>query len=38
MSEGRIRALGTAGELKKLAGKENFEDAFVALASGGEAV
>lgn len=38
MSVGRIRALGTAGELKKLAGKENFEDAFVALASGGEAV
>lgn len=32
MAEGRLRAVGTAGELKALAGCENFEDAFVKLA------
>lgn len=37
MNAGRLRALGTAAELKALAGCENFEDAFVALA-GEEAV
>ena len=37
MNAGRLRAVGTAAELKALAGCENFEDAFVALA-GEEAV
>lgn len=32
MNVGRLRAVGTAAELKVLAGCENFEDAFVALA------
>lgn len=32
MAEGKLRAVGTAEELKALAGCENFEDAFVALA------
>lgn len=32
MNAGRLRAVGTAAELKTLAGCENFEDAFVALA------
>ena len=32
MAEGRLRALGTAAELKALAKTETFEDAFVALA------
>lgn len=32
MNAGRLRAVGTAQELKALAGCENFEDAFVALA------
>lgn len=32
MNAGRLRAVGTAEELKALAGCENFEDAFVALA------
>ncbi|MCI8698221.1 MAG: ABC transporter ATP-binding protein [Oscillospiraceae bacterium] len=36
MDQGRLRAVGTAAELKALAGRERFEDAFVALA-GGEA-
>ena len=35
MASGRLAALGTAAELKALAGKDNFEDAFVALAAGG---
>ncbi len=34
MAKGEIKALGTADELKKLAGKDNFEDAFVALCEG----
>ncbi len=32
MNAGRLRAVGTAAELKALAGCESFEDAFVALA------
>ena len=36
MNHGRLRAVGTAAELKALAGQDRFEDAFVALA-GGEA-
>ena len=36
MDAGRLRAVGTAEELKALAGRDTFEDAFVALA-GGEA-
>ena len=31
MKSGELIALGTADELKALAGKENFEDAFIAL-------
>lgn len=37
MASGRLRAVGTAEELKALAGCENFEDAFVALAGEGAA-
>lgn len=37
MNAGRLRAVGTAEELKSLAGCDNFEDAFVALAGEGEA-
>lgn len=32
MTEGRLRAVGTAEELKALAGKDNFEDAFIEIA------
>lgn len=32
MNRGRLRAVGTAEELKALAGRDSFEDAFVALA------
>lgn len=32
MTGGCLRAVGTADELKKLAGKDNFEDAFVEIA------
>ncbi|WP_455527080.1 ABC transporter ATP-binding protein [Huintestinicola sp.] len=32
MTEGRLRAVGTANELKALAGKDNFEDAFIEIA------
>ena len=32
MASGRLRAVGTAAELKALAGCDDFEDAFVALA------
>lgn len=35
MVSGRLAAMGTAAQLKAQAGKENFEDAFVALATGG---
>ncbi len=38
MAHGRLRALGTPAELCALAGKDRFEDAFVALASGKEAI
>ncbi|MDO4573166.1 MAG: ABC transporter ATP-binding protein [Clostridia bacterium] len=37
MAEGGLRASGTAAELVKLMGTKNFEDAFVALATGKEA-
>ncbi len=37
MAAGKLRAVGTADELKALAGRENFEDAFVALAGEGAA-
>lgn len=36
MRGGRLLALGTAGELKALAGAERFEDAFVKLVKGAE--
>jgi ABC-2 type transport system ATP-binding protein len=36
MADGRLKALGTAEELKKLSGKETFEDAFIELAVGGD--
>lgn len=36
MVSGRLVALGTASELKAKAGKDNFEDAFVALCKGGD--
>ena len=32
MTHGKLRAVGTADELMKLAGKDNFEDAFVEIA------
>ena len=34
MRGGKLLALGTAEELKALAGKEKFEDAFVAIVKG----
>lgn len=34
MRGGKLLALGTANELKALAGKEKFEDAFVAIVKG----
>ncbi|MBD5133732.1 MAG: ABC transporter ATP-binding protein [Clostridiales bacterium] len=37
MNAGRLRAVGTADELKALAGCETFEDAFVTLAERGAA-
>lgn len=37
MAAGRLRAVGTAEELKALAGCETFEDAFVSLAGEGAA-
>lgn len=36
MADGRLRALGTAAGLCAQAGRETFEDAFVALATGGK--
>ena len=38
MSKGRLKAVGTAEELMKMAGTDNFEEAFVALAAGEEAI
>ena len=35
LSSGKLITVGTADELKALAGKEKFEDAFVALCAGG---
>ena len=35
MKDGRLKALGTADELKQQAQTDNFEDAFVKLAAGG---
>lgn len=35
MQNGQLIALGTANELKEAAGKDKFEDAFVALVKGG---
>lgn len=35
MVKGELKALGTAEELKTKTGKDNFEDAFVAIAEGG---
>lgn len=34
MTKGSVKALGTAAELKKLAGKEKLEDAFVEIVGG----
>ncbi len=36
MARGRLRAVGTAAQLKEKAGCENFEDAFITLAGEGE--
>ena len=36
MSSGKLRAMGTPQEIIKQSGKDNFEDAFVSLATGGE--
>lgn len=38
MAKGRLKAVGTASELMAMAGTDNFEDAFIALAAGKEAV
>lgn len=35
MEKGRLMAVGSAAELKALAGADNFEDAFIKLAAGG---
>lgn len=34
MVKGDIRAIGSAAELKRMTGKDNFEDAFIAVAEG----
>ncbi len=36
MSSGKLRAMGTPKEIIEQSGKDNFEDAFVTLATGGE--
>ena len=36
MVKGKVIACGTCKEIKELAGKDNFEDAFVELATRGE--
>ena len=36
LSSGKLRAIGTPQEIIKQSGKDNFEDAFVNLATGGE--
>lgn len=38
MQKGRLRQLGTARELKAMAGKASFEEAFVALAAGEDGI
>ena len=38
MSNGKLAAIGTVEELTKLAHAKNFEDAFVALATGTEGI
>lgn len=38
MAHGQLKALGTAGELIERTGAKNFEDAFIALAAGEEAM
>jgi ABC-2 type transport system ATP-binding protein len=38
MAKGRLKAAGTADELMQLAGTNNFEDAFVALATNTEVI
>jgi ABC-2 type transport system ATP-binding protein len=38
MADGKLKAIGTVDELKKQSGKENFEDAFIELASIGGAL
>ena len=35
MADGRLRALGTVGELKEMAGQTDFEEAFICLAGKG---
>ncbi len=34
MKDGRLLALGTAGEIKEMTGKERFEEAFIAVVKG----
>lgn len=36
MNKGKLIAIGTPEEIKVHAGKENFEDAFTSLVTGGE--
>jgi ABC-2 type transport system ATP-binding protein len=36
MKDGKLIALGAVDALKKMAGKERFEDAFVAIVKGAE--
>lgn len=38
MKDGRLLALGTAEELKRRAGRDKFEDAFIAIVKGGQAL
>jgi len=38
MAGGKLRAVGTPTELKALAGTDSFEDAFITLAAGKEAL
>ena len=35
MAQGKLKAVGTAGELMESAGAQKFEEAFIALATGG---
>ena len=38
MAHGQLKAVGTAGELMEMAGTEQFEDAFIKLATEGEII